>query len=98
MLIEYGITGAKRPVAQNVKEVAARTASGAPLTRSGQVFLDPTDTGAREYALELAAEKLKAVDASSLAVVLSAQHSTEDNLALLPSAVRKRRKPVDDEF
>jgi len=35
-----------------------------------------------EEALGLAAEKLKAVDASKLAVVLSAQHTTEDNLAL----------------
>ena len=33
--------------------------------------------------LDLAAEKLKAVDASKLAVVLSAQHTTEDNLALV---------------
>ena len=33
-------------------------------------------------ALALAAEQLNAVDASKLAVVLSAQHSTEDNLAL----------------
>jgi len=33
-------------------------------------------------ALELAAAKLRAVDASKLAVVLSAQHTTEDNLAL----------------
>ncbi|MBW2687447.1 MAG: hypothetical protein JRE19_16260 [Deltaproteobacteria bacterium] len=33
-------------------------------------------------ALDLAAAKLKAVDASKLAVVLSAQHTTEDNLAL----------------
>ncbi|TNF59997.1 MAG: 2Fe-2S iron-sulfur cluster binding domain-containing protein [Deltaproteobacteria bacterium] len=35
-----------------------------------------------DEALDLAAEKLKAVDASKLAVVLSAQHTTEDNLAL----------------
>ena len=33
-------------------------------------------------ALALAAEKLQAVEASKLAVVLSAQHTTEDNLAL----------------
>ena len=33
-------------------------------------------------ALGLAAEKLKAVEASKLALVLSAQHTTEDNLAL----------------
>ena len=33
-------------------------------------------------ALELAAEKLKVVDAPALASVLSAQHTTEDNLAL----------------
>ncbi|MGB8224693.1 MAG: 2Fe-2S iron-sulfur cluster-binding protein [Polyangiales bacterium] len=33
-------------------------------------------------ALELAAEKLKVVDAPTLAIVLSAQHTTEDNLAL----------------
>jgi NADH dehydrogenase/NADH:ubiquinone oxidoreductase subunit G len=37
---------------------------------------------AEDEALALAAEKLKAVDASQLAVVLSAQHTTEDNLAL----------------
>ena len=35
-----------------------------------------------DEALDLAAEKLKAVDGSKLAVVLSAQHTTEDNLAL----------------
>jgi NADH-quinone oxidoreductase subunit G len=35
-----------------------------------------------DEALDLAAEKLKAVDPSKLAVVLSAQHTTEDNLAL----------------
>ncbi len=39
-----------------------------------------------EEALELAAEKLRAVDASELAVVLSAQHTTEDNLALVKLA------------
>ncbi len=37
---------------------------------------------AEDEALTLAAEKLKAVDATKLAVVLSAQHTTEDNLAL----------------
>jgi NADH-quinone oxidoreductase subunit G len=37
---------------------------------------------AEDEALALAAEKLKAADASKLAVVLSAQHTTEDNLAL----------------
>jgi NADH-quinone oxidoreductase subunit G len=36
----------------------------------------------KNEALELAAEKVRAVDASQLAMVLSAQHSTEDNLAL----------------
>ena len=35
-----------------------------------------------DEALDLASEKLNAVDASKLAVVLSAQHTTEDNLAL----------------
>jgi len=35
-----------------------------------------------DEALVLAAEKLKSVDGAQLAVVLSAQHSTEDNLAL----------------
>ncbi len=35
-----------------------------------------------DEALILAAEKLKGVDGAKLAVVLSAQHSTEDNLAL----------------
>jgi NADH-quinone oxidoreductase subunit G len=35
-----------------------------------------------DEALDLAARKLKAVDGSKLAIVLSAQHSTEDNLAL----------------
>ncbi|MBW2720359.1 MAG: NADH-quinone oxidoreductase subunit G, partial [Deltaproteobacteria bacterium] len=38
---------------------------------------------AEEEALALAAEQLKAVDASKLAVVLSAQHTIEDNLALV---------------
>ncbi len=37
-------------------------------------------------AVALAAEKLQAVDASKLAVVLSAQHTTEDNLALVKLA------------
>ena len=35
-----------------------------------------------DEALDLASEKLNAVDASKLAVVLRAQHTTEDNLAL----------------
>jgi len=35
-----------------------------------------------DEALDLATEKLNAVEASKLAVVLSAQHTTEDNLAL----------------
>lgn len=35
-----------------------------------------------DEALDLAADKLRSVDVSKLAVVLSAQHSTEDNLAL----------------
>ena len=44
-------------------------------------------------ALELAAQKLKGVEASTLAVVLSAQHTTEDNLALakLASALGTER-------
>jgi len=37
-------------------------------------------------ALDLAAQKLKAVDGDKLAFVLSAQHSTEDNLALVKLA------------
>ncbi len=46
------------PVAgRAIPSIAAyNTATGGPLTRSGQVFLDPTDAGAREYALQLAAE------------------------------------------
>ena len=46
------------PVAgRAIPSIAAyNTAAGGPLTRSGQVFLDPTDAGAREYALQLAAE------------------------------------------
>jgi hypothetical protein len=38
------------PVAgRAIPSIAAyNTATGGPLTRSGQVFLDPTDTGARE--------------------------------------------------
>jgi len=37
---------------------------------------------AEDEALALSAEKLKGIDATKLAVVLSAQHTTEDNLAL----------------
>jgi NADH-quinone oxidoreductase subunit G len=39
-----------------------------------------------DEALELAAETLRGVDVSKLAVVLSAQHTTEDNLALVKLA------------
>lgn len=42
--------------AQAAPEIAVRTVSGSPFSKNGQYFLDPTDTEARGYALDLAEE------------------------------------------
>lgn len=42
--------------ARAAPEIAVQTASGAPFSKNGQYFLDPTDPEARRYSLDLATE------------------------------------------